>query len=59
MIKKLLGLCAQLLLDFLVGMAVYFGLCAMFPTWNVTAIVAAAMVSALIFAETVEGKLKK
>lgn len=59
MIKKFFSLFAQVALDFLVGMAVYFGLSAMFPKGNTTVIVATAMVIALIFAEKVEGKFKK
>ena len=59
MIKKLFRLLAQLFLDFLVGMAVYFGLGAVCPNWNATAVVAVAMIIALIFAETIEGKIKK
>lgn len=59
MIKTIINFIAQVILDFIVGMAVYFGLTAIFSTWNAAVIVAIAILVAVIFAEKFEVKIKK
>ena len=57
--KNLMNFIVQVTLDFIVGMAIYFGLSAMFSASNTTFVVAVAMAVAVIFAEKFEVKIKK
>ena len=59
MIKNLIDFIVQVFLDFMVGMASFFGLSAIFPNWNAAVVVAIAMMVAVVFAERLEVKLKK
>ena len=58
MIKNAINFILQVTLDFIVGMAVYFGITAMFPSWNTAFIVAISISIAVIFAEKFEVKIK-
>ena len=59
MIKNLVDFIAQVILDFAIGMVVYFGLSVIFPAWNTTFVVAVAVFVAVIFAEKFEVRIKR